>query len=298
MEAAKILYVFNPKSGSSDSNDFDTIVSRVMTETGNFHEIFLLTGEGDKPAIKQYIDDYNPDVIVAAGGDGTINLVASVIVGIPLKLGIIPLGSANGLAYELGIPGNIEDATRLVVEGQALPMDVVRINDEHISLHLSDVGINARIIKKFEQEGKRGLMSYFKQFIKILSKPQKKFKCTINTDHVVFKYRSYMTLVANANRYRTGANVNPNGKIDDGKFEIIVIRPHRRWILHGFIGAFTGTFHKKPNVEIHTCTTAIIKVTPPQELQIDGELMGPTSEIRAVSEKHALNVIRQAVKQE
>jgi diacylglycerol kinase family enzyme len=101
-----------------------------------------------------------------------------------------------------------------------------------------------------------------------------------------------MTLVANANRYRTGANVNPSGKMDDGMFEVIVIRPHQKWIWHGFVGAFTGTFHKKPNVKVHPCTSVIIKVTPPQELQVDGELLGRTSEIRAKIEKHALNVIR------
>lgn len=291
MDRKQILYVINRKSGASENDDVVNEVTNKMVEINHPFEIFLLTGEDVSSRLKDKIAGYKPDTVVAAGGDGTINLVASVLSGLNIKLGIIPLGSANGLAGELGIPGKIDDALNLILMGKTRPLDVIRINEDHISLHLSDVGINARIIKEFEKEGKRGLKAYFRHFIKELVKPQRSFLCTVTIDGKKHKHHSYMTLIANCNKYGTGAVINPSGKWDDGIFEIIVIRPYRNWILKSFIGAFTGTFNLQPHIEVYKGKSAVINVTPAQELQVDGETLGKFSELRSTIVPHALEVI-------
>jgi diacylglycerol kinase (ATP) len=247
----RILYALNVKSGSSENADVEKNISGIMMKSDHLFDIFHLNGEDLSIRLKERIDRWKPDIVVAAGGDGTINLVASLLSGTQSKLGIIPLGSANGLASELGIPNRLEDAVQLILAGKTRPLDLIQINDGHISLHLSDVGINARIIKEFEKEGKRGIMAYFKHFIKELLKPQPSFVCTTVADGTKYTQRAYMTLIANCNRYGSGAVINPSGKWDDGLFEVIVIRPHKHWIWRSFIGAFTGTFHLQPHIEVY-----------------------------------------------
>ncbi len=295
MEERKILYVINQKSGSSDNHGVESIVNKSMNDKAIAYEYYHLTGNHDEVAIKVKVKSFKPHVVVAAGGDGTINLVASIITGTNIKLGIIPLGSANGLAAELNIPSKIEEAVNLITNGDAMPMDIVRINEQHISLHLSDVGINARIIREFEKEGKRGLWSYFRHFIKEIIKPQPSFRCTINTGKDVISHKVYMTLIANGNKYRTGANINPGGLKDDGIFEVIMIRPYHRWVGRSILGVFTGTFHKQPNVEVFKCNSAIIKISPAQELQVDGEILGKQTQIRAVIHNNAIKIITNTI---
>lgn len=293
MTERKILYIINQKSGSSNNTDIQEIIQKSMNKNNIEYKIYTMSGTDDVPKIKDIIQLYKPQTIVAAGGDGTINMLASIIIGMPVKMGIIPTGSANGLAFELGIPENEMKALDYIVADNAAPMDVVQINEKHISLHLSDVGINARIVKEFEKEGKRGFWGYVKHFLKELLKPQKTFRCTIHINDKLYSHKAYMTIIANASSYRTGANINPTGKMDDGEFEIIVLKPHRKWFLRSLLGAFTGTMDKQPNTEHYHCTSAIIDISPKQELQIDGESIGKTSRIKASIYKHALNVITQ-----
>ena len=291
MKELKILYVINKKSGSDENEDLESMLQKAMQDASVTYEIYHIEGNNVEKHIKRKIKEFAPDIVVAAGGDGTVNLVASLIMGTKIRLGIIPLGSANGLASELAIPSKPEDAVKLIIEDKSTPMDIVRINEEYISLHLSDVGINARIIKEFEKEGKRGLRAYFKHFLKEIIKPQPVFRCTIDTGKGNIAHKVYMVLIANSNRYGTGANINPGGLKDDGLFEVILIRPYKRWILRSIIGAFSGTFHRQKHTEVFKCRSLTLKISPAQELQVDGELLGKHSEIRAVMQKHAVNII-------
>jgi len=287
----KILYVINQNSGGASNDENEALIGKIMHENQIEYELFSLSGNDDHKNIMDLINEFKPETIVAVGGDGTVNFVASVIVGKSLKLGILPTGSANGLAFELGISEKVDEALQLIIAGIAKPMDMVIINEDHISLHLSDVGINARIVKEFEKGDSRGFKGYVKHFIKEMMKPQRSYKCFIKTDNGVFKHRAYMTVIANASKYRTGANINPNGKINDGLFEVVVIKPHQRWLWKSFIGAFTGKFDQQPHIETYNCTSAVINTFPLQELQVDGEGLGKTGEIRASIHKHALQVI-------
>lgn len=290
MDARKILFVVNAKSGASDNNDIHELINEAMAGFNIQYEHIDLEGEDITTDIRKKIEIYKPETAVAAGGDGTVSLVASLIYGTPVKLGIIPLGSANGLAGELGIPTDVSKAIEFIIQSPSRKMDLVKING-HISLHLSDLGINARIIKEFEKEGKRGFYAYFRHFVKELVQPPKHFRCTVIADGRMFSHISYMTLIANSSRYGTGANINPLGKIDDGRFEVILIRPYRNWIWKSMVSAFTGSFHLQPNVEVYPCTKATIKIKPAQELQVDGEALGMSDSVEATIIEGGLNII-------
>lgn len=290
MKPVTMLFFINPQSGTDNKTDPATVIRKFMTEKNITFNIIKLSKELKPINITTFAKNSKAETIVAGGGDGTVNLVASAVIGLSVKLGILPLGSANGLAYELGIPLRLEDALQNLIEGKAQPMDAVKINDNYISLHLSDLGMNARVIKGFEEEGKRGFKGYFKHFIKVIKTPRS-FKCRIETPGKTFIHRSLMTVIANSGSYRSGAVINPTGKKDDGRFEVIVLRPFRNWIIRNTIAAFTGNFHNQPNIVTYECTSVRITVQPGQELQIDGELLGKNNEVRAEIIKHALQVI-------
>lgn len=291
MHARKILFIINPKSGSSDNTELQGIIAQSLEGHPVDYDTYYLSGDDDKMHIQELIRKYQPDIVCAAGGDGTVNLVASIIRNQPLTMGIIPIGSANGLAKELGISENPEEAIGLILSESPKPMDLVQINTDNFSLHLSDVGLNARIVSEFEKEGQRGFKGYVKHFLRELVKPKKSFKCEIQTDDRVFIHRSHMTVIANASKYRTGANLNPTGKMDDGLFEIVVFKSYRNWMWRSLIGAFTGTMHKQPHVETYVCKSATIKFKPPQDLQVDGESLGKVPHCTASIHKHALRIV-------
>jgi YegS/Rv2252/BmrU family lipid kinase len=290
MDPVKILFFINPHSGADNKSNPADVIKHVMIQKKIPYRIHELKKDTDPKEIIKVTRKLKPQIAVAAGGDGTVNLVASSLIGLDVQLGILPLGSANGLAFELGIPSKLEDAIQNLLSGKAQPLDVVKINDTSISLHLSDFGMNARVIKGFENEGKRGFGRYFKHLIKVLRTP-KSFRCIIETPGKTYIHRVLMVVIANSGSYRSGAVINPTHKKDDGRFEVIVLKPKRHWIIRNTIAAFTGNFHNQPNIETYECTTAKIMVHPSQELQIDGELLGKKQSVNAEIVKHALQVI-------
>jgi YegS/Rv2252/BmrU family lipid kinase len=290
MKPVKILFFVNPNSGADSKANPPDIIKDVLQHKQIAFHIHELEKDTDSKTIVNLLKKYKPEIAVAAGGDGTVNMVAASLIGFQIPLGILPLGSANGLAFELGIPQKIEDAIENLFTGKSQPLDAVRINNGHISLHLSDFGMNARVIKGFEKEGKRGFMGYFKHFIRELRTP-KSFRCIIETPVKTYIHRALMVVIANSGSYRSGAVINPTHKKDDGRFEIIVLKPRRHWVIRNTIAAFTGNFHNQPNIATYECTSAKIMVRPSQELQVDGELLGKLQSVNAEIIKHALHVI-------
>ncbi|HEX3007097.1 MAG TPA: diacylglycerol kinase family protein [Bacteroidales bacterium] len=290
MKPVQMIFFINPNSGGDTKTDPAEMIRSAMLANNVPFEIVEISEALDADKIRKRVKKSKAQVAVAGGGDGTVNLIASSVIGIDVKLGILPLGSANGLAYELGIPSKLEDAIEVLFTGKPTPMDAVKINDKYISLHLSDVGMNARVVKGFEEEGKRGFFAYFKHFVRVVKTPRT-FKCYIETPGKTYIHKSLMTVIANSGSYRSGAVINPTGKKDDGRFEVIVLKPGRHWIVKNTIAAFTGNFHNQPNVVTYECTSVKITVRPAQELQVDGELLGKKEEVNAHIIKHALHII-------
>ncbi len=291
-ELTRILFVINPKSGTRSKDDFEHIISRVSREEEFAYVIYKTTGNNDRKSIQEQIHTFQPTLVIPVGGDGTINLVASELIGSEVKMGMIPAGSANGLAFNRGLSLQFENALYENIHGNFEPFDVITVNDSHYCLHLSDVGINARIVKRFEKEGNKGFWGYGKQLFKELLSPKTSFHCTINTPEISKNTKAEMVVIANAHSYGTGVRINPEGKFADGKFEIVVIKPYPWWFIFTFMYAgFSGKMHKMQYVKIITATEAEIGFNKPQDLQIDGEIFDPVKQIKIKIIPAALRVI-------
>lgn len=279
-ENRKILFIINPISGSRHRTD---IKNEISTQCGRhlLYPVFMETkGQNDEETIRQQIKEHSPDIVVAVGGDGTVNLLASLLINRNIKLGIIPTGSANGMAFELNIPAKIEQALSIIAKGVSKPIDLLMINGKHLAVHLSDLGMNARIIKRFDKEKIRGIYGYARQFFKELKSPSH-FHCIVQCKGKrQRKYKAVMVVMLNTHFYGTGAIINPMGKINDGLFEIVVIKPYPwHYLFRMVIAFFSGNIHRLRHVRIVSCKHAKIMLQKPQDLQVDGE---PTGEVKNI----------------
>lgn len=289
----RILFVINPKSGRQTLNDADSIISRHAANKSFDYTIYRTTGEADQKAIRRLLAEFNPDTVLAAGGDGTVNLVATELIGREISLGILPAGSANGLAYNLQIPEDLEEALLKNLEMEARGMDVIKMNDRYYCLHLADIGLNARIVKRFEKEGSKGMSGYGKQLFRELFGGKTSFSFSIEMPgHRRRKMKAEMVVIANAKAFGTGAMINPTGKMNDGKFEIIIIRPYPWWFVFIFIyAAFSGHLHKMKYVRVFSSSGATIQLKEKQDFQADGEVIPDIDEIRMEIIPEALRMI-------
>lgn len=291
MNIQKLLFIINPKSGNSDKSSLEQQIESICAKNNKDYALFYTTGKNDQEKIKERQSDYQADTLVACGGDGTINLVAQILFHSEIKLGIIPLGSANGLAYELGIEDNVEESLELLMNGHLMNMDVICINEEYFCLHLSDLGFNAQMIRDFEESGQRGMLAYAKSFFSsLIEKEATDFRIEFNGTEKEIK--AEMIVLANASSYGTGAIINPGSKLDDGTFELVIFKPiPLKDLLPLTLESFLGDIKNSPYVEIHKVERLKIYCNEAELLQVDGELKGENNEVKAEILKGALKVI-------
>ncbi len=270
----KILFIINPTSRAINKTDTESYISRLSGEYKCKCEIYYTEKSEPKTRIREKILEYQPDIAVAAGGDGTVNQVAAALIGSKTELGIIPAGSANGLAYNLGIPSDFDEAMHIILHENAKPLDAIGFNNSHYCFHLGDVGINARIVKRFEKEGSQGLLGYGKHLVKELFSKRRVFSVKIAVPGMNKKFRAELLVIANARSFGTGAVINPAGEPDDGEFEIIIIKPyHAGHFLQLVRMLVFGKIDNLQYIKVIKTKKAEITFNNPQDMQLDGEIV-------------------------
>lgn len=222
-ERKKIVFIVNPKSGIHkhtrfkeavqkhiDSNKFTTLIRE--TEYAG-HAIEL-----SREAVLQ-----KTDIVVAVGGDGTINEVASQIIGSKTILGIIPQGSGNGLARHLGIPRMIGGAMKLINRLHVKEIDTATINGVPF-VSIAGVGFDALVAKYFAKSERRGFFSYAHLISShfLYYKPKKYF--IEFEDGTTVKTRALFISFANSNQFGYNTAIAPNARLRDGMLDVIVVQ--------------------------------------------------------------------------
>lgn len=288
-ELLKILLIINPKSGRGSEKSLTELISEFAKKYSWDILIYSMKGN-DENKIKAEIAHFLPDRIIAAGGDGTINLLASILRGSDIPLGIIPIGSANGMAKELNIPSRIEAALEICQKGKTKAIDLIQINGKNC-IHLADVGLNARVVKRFEKDPQRGLVTYARHLFGEMFL-LKVYTFTILIDEARIKRKAVSLTFANASKYGTGAVINPEGKLNDGKFELVIIKPFPGIKLLSIAWKmFTNQLHTSDYVEIISCRRAQVISNKKTTLQIDGEIFGKAKGIDIECIPKAINLI-------
>lgn len=285
----RVLFIMNPTSGRT-SNDGAIEHIQELAESENFDfRIHYTTGENDDREIQEVIRSYSPDRVAACGGDGTVQLVARNLLNTDIPMGILPLGSANGLAKALDLPKDFIEATDVIIKSKRIvPLDLIRINDEFICTHLSDIGTNALLVKSYEESGDKGMIGYAKHLISSI-KQSDLMRYEIKTNDGVFTKEGYMLMIANAHKYGTGVQIS-EGSVSDGKFEICNVQNiDLESAIKAGLTAINIFIDNDMFSDVISCTEAFITIEPRAHLQIDGEYIGEVHELK-------VNIISSAIK--
>jgi diacylglycerol kinase (ATP) len=288
----KLLFIVNPISGGVNKEPFLKDAQQLCKRYGIALAIFRTTGKNDKEQIHQVLEKEKPDKVAAVGGDGTVLFSAICLLDSGLPLGIIPQGSANGMAKELQVNTNAIEALKDIIMSELYAgMDLLRVNGSYYSMHIGDVGINANLVKSFSEDKRRGMMTYSKYFVEELKKT-KAFRVKVDIDGDTIEELCYMAAICNSGRYGTGVILNNQSNLFDGKFEIVLLREKN---INTFIDAaltkFNESFYKAEHTRTFSGTHARIYFDEPRILQLDGEIIGAFAELEVEMLPGAIRMI-------
>ena len=282
------MLVINPIAGGTDKEHIKNAVREKATKKKFELEVYETTGEKDGERVSSLINEANIFRILIAGGDGTVREIADVVKKRDVFIGIIASGSANGLALNLGIPDDLEGQLQIAFQDDYIAMDVLEIDGE-TSLHIADLGVNAALIKNYEESEIRGKLGYLLQALPTLAASKYPFEVTVEANGSTITVEAILVAIANAQKFGTGANINPTGQLDDGEFEVLLFKNFNiPEILKTFYGdnSLNSDF-----VTVIKTTQAKITTIEPIPFQIDGEFMGSRSKIMVKMGKEKLKVL-------
>ncbi len=272
----KYILVVNPISGDLDKTEILNKTEAFATQYEVDIIVYETSGKDDEEAIKNLYKVHKPERVIIAGGDGTIKMVAEALEKQNVIFGIIPSGSANGLSVDLNLPTTLEENLAVVFGLNFIEIDMISINGKK-SIHLSDLGLNAQLVKNYENSSTRGKLGYALQIFTTLNERGEPFFATITANNETINCDAQMIVIANSQKYGTGVTINPNGKLNDGKFELVILK---NLDLVVFAKIITGNIPVNfEDVAIISTTKATISLTEAVSFQIDGEYIGQETEL-------------------
>lgn len=288
----KIFFIVNPISGDIDKEPFLKKAEAFCKVYGIEHKIFKTTGKEDKKNALEQLQSFQPDRVVSVGGDGTTLFTAVTLIETGYPMGIIPLGSANGMATELFVEPDPMSALRdIVLTDIVRGLDLLLINGEHYALHLGDVGINAQIVESYEKDENRGMTTYAKYFLNEL-KNLKPFQVRVETEQEGYSGKVLMTALCNARKYGTGVPLNATGSPMDGVFEIVLLETiDLPLLIRAGLASLNDKYLDSQKSKVITTTKAHIEFDEPRMLQLDGEVIEPVRTIDVEVLKGAVSLL-------
>lgn len=218
----KYAFVINPNAGVKKKLNIEKFIESNFPKSLSY-DIIIWEDADDITPISKQIQQNQYQFVIACGGDGTVNMVAALLVHTQIALGILPLGSGNGLARSNGIPMNLLKALDVIVKGQTKVIDSGTINT-HPFFCTAGIGFDALIAHKFAESSKRGFVTYFKTSVREFFK-YKPLNYIINVDEKIIKTPAFLITVANAGQWGNDVYIAPAAKLNDGLFHISILKP-------------------------------------------------------------------------
>ncbi|MBK7287693.1 MAG: diacylglycerol kinase family lipid kinase [Flavobacteriales bacterium] len=243
----KITVVINPRSGKKRAESLRGLAEQLGHEGGHELEFHTIAAPGDGKRFAEEAIATGMDRIISIGGDGTLNAVASGMVGSPLQLGIVPMGSGNGYARSLKLPRDPGEALRVTFNGKVRQMDVCYLNDQ-LFLGTAGIGFDARVAHAFDQSKGRGMWNYMRLIIKHILGAKPMHTVTKANNHTR-EDEVLMFVFCNTREFGNGAVISPGSLPDDGLAELrIVTKPPLLPMLTAFIRMYNGRIDGSPYV--------------------------------------------------
>jgi len=233
-------------------------------------------------------------IVAAAGGDGTLNEVANGVVGTNALLGILPLGTGNDFARDLGLGTDLSASVEALCFGAPRPIDLGKCNERWF-LNIAGCGFDAIVAQRVNHGFRflRGTAAYIAAVAQSLI-GLRAAEMRLTLDEETIEVRALMCSVCNTTCYGGGMKIAPDAKIDDGWFDICIISDAGRWeFLRTFPRVYKGTHTTHPKVRIIRARNVTIKSDRPLPLLIDGEVLG-TTPVAFTLFPHALRIMAPA----
>lgn len=285
----KLLFIVNPNAGKKISDAIIKIIRREFPQN-MYYQIVIWKNKHHFEEITSLLKSEGYTDAIAVGGDGTVNKVASVIQGTSIRLGIVPIGSGNGLARSLGLSMDIEEVIRQIVEGRSTQIDAGKVN--HLPFFCtSGIGFDAHIAYLFSKSKSRGLKTYVKVTIAQLLKYRAKVY-TLEYNGKIINRKAFLITVANAGQYGNDFYIAPQAKLEDGLFHVVILKPFNVLSLFSiFIKILMRKAHTSSSIETFTTNRISIKREEEDSIHFDGEPQFLGKQLDYTIANKTLNVI-------
>lgn len=260
-----IIFIINPNSGRQDSYK---IIDSLLQIDANAHYFISNTIEEFDLFFSSNIDKYK--VVVICGGDGTLNNALKFVAkNSQLVLAMLPNGSGDGFATEMGFGKDIPTLIEQIRIGDTEAVDLIEVNDGY-SCNMIGIGLDSHIAAAFEGSNARGLKSYIYFTIKSLIK-YKPIQATIQVNGTTFKGLYQMINIANTRQYGNNAFIAPNAKYNDGWLELVLVKPLPIYLMPGFIfKLFSGKLKPSKYIQFIKAKELTVKSNS-KNYHLDGE---------------------------
>lgn len=286
----QLRFIINPHSGSSSKDVVLSSIPKFLDTDKFFYDICYTEYPGHAEDLARQAVENKVDVVVAVGGDGTVNEIARALVHSSTALGVIPCGSGNGLARHLKIPIDIKKALETINAYQIRIIDYGKIN-EFPFFCTCGIGFDAYISSRFAQSKKRGSKAYVESVLKsYLSYEPEIYEVETETEQ--FSCEAFLIACANASQYGNNAYIAPSASLDDGMMDVAIVKPVELYDAIPFtIQLFTKNIDYNKRVKRLRCRKIYIRRSTSGIIHVDGDTVNTGSELTIEIIPNALCVV-------
>jgi YegS/Rv2252/BmrU family lipid kinase len=225
----KIIYLINPVSGTNEKAWIRELIERKTRKQGFDFEILSTRADGNYGFLGRRVQAEQITDVVVCGGDGTVNGVVQALLQVQVNIGILPVGSGNGLAFAAGIPRQLTRALDIVFKGKAYATDAFYINDR-FSCMLCGIGFDARVAGEFAKRRRRGLKTYIRvamlEFFRARPYPFE-----IRLKEGLIQTDAFFISIANSNQFGNHFTIAPRASLSDGLLDIVIVKKMSKLLL-------------------------------------------------------------------
>jgi len=286
----KAWMLMNPLSGKRRAPRMRDAALRMAGELGVDLTTRTIEGPGHGTVLATEAIDDGAQRVVCVGGDGTLNAVATGLVGSGVAMGVVAMGSGNGYARSLRLPQAPQAALRVALTGTPSLMDVCRLN-EHLFLGTAGIGFDARVAWEFDASKGRGLWNYTRIILKDIFSARP-MRVVVKANNDTCEQGVLMMVFCNTREFGNGAIISPGSAPDDGLAELqLVSKPALLPLIGAFIDVYSGRADR--NRHVRTIVTREAQVHQEGALaHLDGEPVVIGQEVRFQLEPKRLWVVR------
>ncbi len=289
-EKLKLMAIINPISGTDgNKNSMPEMISRIIDNDRFDVDTRFTQYAGHATELAQEAISKDCHGVLAVGGDGTVNEVASALRDTPVALGIVPCGSGNGLARHLSIPLDPEKAIAIINRNHTEALDYCTVNNRPFFCTCG-VGFDALVSEKFAQAGHRGPITYLQKALSEYLKYRSEVYSIETADKVITE-KAFIIACGNASQYGNNAFIAPQASMKDGLIDVTVILPFTP-IDTAMMGLLLFTKHLDQDTNIHSFRTGELTIHRPEAgmMHIDGEPAMMPADLHIVCHKGGIRI--------